>query len=798
MTPTENLLLRLHNTKVWEKPDGSRAYTEKGDGLHYYDKADKLVDADHALRDPELDDDKKLWKKISCSRLKVGFYQNISDSGWTVGYKSDGKLGKSIRLAPRRFGFYNQKTREFNWQSTAPISTTGEVVTSGKELSEVRYPNVFPDIDLAFVSQRGQFDQIFRVKAFNYAPTPTWSEDDTFVVFATEMDIPGAELAVDYGSAWLGEEVADASEIHFKDGAASAFHWADRTASRVATVGSDEKETRIVKKLMKLDGKYFLVEAVPYTFLKTADYKESPVLIDYTTKNGNETATQNWTAGTYHISAIYNMLTYDLNISSAAGDVIVKYASGNVYISFANTGKITATGSMTNKIYFTSAHDDTIGEAIAGSTGNPLANIYAGFSISRAAIQTDTFTGCVFRYAGSNLNCVFSVGGKSAMIFTKCEIAYCLTSSYPFVLVNNADTTVTMKGIFQHNCYGMLCNLSYNWGAFSLSDFIVIAGIYQPVVQALHNTAVAHTYTINNGLVLLMGGNTNATVTRAYGTVDGTLVATVTNVTVIGMHGGLSTDGVAFKAGQTGAAVVTVNVKRCIAVNCNTDLYTEAGAPDWSGSDYNCSWSNATRNIAGAHNILTSPQLTHSTAAVENVILNETMSVAAACLPLVFLGAASPCIDAGDVTAAAAGLDTKTTLATGVVDSGVCDLGFHHDAFSLPDFPDVANVRTTDTVNGVTGTCTIPAAGKLANGIQCGAAGTEVTGTRTDADPDYVIDTQADYGDPAALFDPKYKAVSVANVKDGVLFGPSSTLEGEFVGGGSNIAGRGCNIARGV
>ena len=42
-------------------------------------------------------------------------------------------------------------------------------------------------------------------------------------------------------------------------------------------------------------------------------------------------------------------------------------------------------------------------------------------------------------------------------------------------------------------------------------------------------------------------------------------------------------------------------------------------------------------------------------------------------------GADSPCIDAGVVTAAAVGLDERTTRTDGVVDTGLLDLGFHYD-----------------------------------------------------------------------------------------------------------------------
>ena len=45
-----------------------------------------------------------------------------------------------------------------------------------------------------------------------------------------------------------------------------------------------------------------------------------------------------------------------------------------------------------------------------------------------------------------------------------------------------------------------------------------------------------------------------------------------------------------------------------------------------------------------------------------------------------YLGAASPCIDAGDCSAVEAGLEKRTTRADGSVDEGLVDLGYHPTA----------------------------------------------------------------------------------------------------------------------
>jgi len=46
-----------------------------------------------------------------------------------------------------------------------------------------------------------------------------------------------------------------------------------------------------------------------------------------------------------------------------------------------------------------------------------------------------------------------------------------------------------------------------------------------------------------------------------------------------------------------------------------------------------------------------------------------------------------------------------------------------------PDYPDVGNVTTDDTVNGSAGTFAVPAVGDVESGVQFGEDGTEYTGT---------------------------------------------------------------------
>jgi len=64
-----------------------------------------------------------------------------------------------------------------------------------------------------------------------------------------------------------------------------------------------------------------------------------------------------------------------------------------------------------------------------------------------------------------------------------------------------------------------------------------------------------------------------------------------------------------------------------------------------------------------------------------------------------------------------------------------------------PDYPEVENVRTTDTVGGTPGTCTIPLAADLWIGVSVGAGGTEVTGSLDTPDLANLLDSDTLHGD---------------------------------------------------
>jgi len=98
------------------------------------------------------------------------------------------------------------------------------------------------------------------------------------------------------------------------------------------------------------------------------------------------------------------------------------------------------------------------------------------------------------------------------------------------------------------------------------------------------------------------------------------------------------------------------------------------------------------------------------------------------------------------------------------------------------DLPTLANIRTTDTLRSVPGTCTVPAAGDYRVGQQCGAAGTEVTGTLTEGALFSVI-----------LDNPVYAVGATATVTGGVthprtVVGATVTLTRKLKATGATVA----------
>ncbi len=111
-----------------------------------------------------------------------------------------------------------------------------------------------------------------------------------------------------------------------------------------------------------------------------------------------------------------------------------------------------------------------------------------------------------------------------------------------------------------------------------------------------------------------------------------------------------------------------------------------------------------------------------------------------------YLGAGSPCVDTGSVTAVAAGLDGRTTQTGGTTDSGLVDLGYHYSgAFSLT-YADI--YVATNGLDSNTGTNSLQAFRTITKGLSLAQNGSRIhvaTGSYTNLSETYplVLDGKA-------------------------------------------------------
>ncbi|MDI6783744.1 MAG: right-handed parallel beta-helix repeat-containing protein, partial [bacterium] len=148
--------------------------------------------------------------------------------------------------------------------------------------------------------------------------------------------------------------------------------------------------------LVKLNGKHYLVEGVPYSWLTTATL---PVTIDYELRSGGISGNETWLSGkTYYVSGPVTVNNgYTLVIR---GNAIVKFA-GNGQINVASGAKIIAWGSKFNYVLFTSTNDDSVGETTPHGQGSPY---YPwAIQLQSGSSEWSRIRYCKIRYAGEGI-----------------------------------------------------------------------------------------------------------------------------------------------------------------------------------------------------------------------------------------------------------------------------------------------------------------------------------------------------------------------------------------------------------
>jgi parallel beta-helix repeat protein len=152
---------------------------------------------------------------------------------------------------------------------------------------------------------------------------------------------------------------------------------------------SDWVEKRIIR---DESGRAFLVETIPFSMLKDAS---SPFVLDYIVSvPGGYIGHEYWEAR--HTYVIEGSLYVNGTLTIEPGTTI-KIRSGRL---IQVNGKIVARGEPSNFITFTSTNDDSCGETVSGSTGNPSPGDYiTAFYLTPGSSQESVVTRCKIGYA---------------------------------------------------------------------------------------------------------------------------------------------------------------------------------------------------------------------------------------------------------------------------------------------------------------------------------------------------------------------------------------------------------------
>lgn len=197
------------------------------------------------------------------------------------------------------------------------------------------------------------------------------------------------------------------------------------------------------------------------------------------------------TAGTYYVEG--NIAVPPEQILILEGGVILKFAEGS---GLNVQGFLAVNISMGGQIYFTSIHDNSIGESISGSTGNPQPGDWAGVYVWPGPASFDS---CVFRYGGGggfngyDSNLKFHNGSNGQFINSISE--YSLTHG---LYADGAIDLEISGSTFSHN--GVSTNYDAVYINNSIADF---------TNNTMNNNGGFGAY-IRNGTAGIYTGNTGS------------------------------------------------------------------------------------------------------------------------------------------------------------------------------------------------------------------------------------------------------------------------------------------------
>lgn len=193
------------------------------------------------------------------------------------------------------------------------------------------------------------------------------------------------------------------------------------------------------------------------------------------------------TVGTYYVQESI-WVNSGTTLTLEAG-VILKFAEGK---QLNIQGTLDVNGSSGSKVYFTSMNDNSIGETISGSDGNPQPGDWIGAYIWPGPA---TFDHCVFRYGGSSAyytNLKFHTGSSGHFINSTSE--YSLTHG---LYADGATDLVISGSTFSHN------------GGSTYDGVYIINSVADMTNNTMNNNGGFGAY-IRNGAAGTYTGNTGS------------------------------------------------------------------------------------------------------------------------------------------------------------------------------------------------------------------------------------------------------------------------------------------------